>query len=143
MAEQISKLKRETEFVRIVAHSIGCLHALQAASLLAESERPSSMHLCAPACSEKEIEDILKKEVAGQTHVYFSSSDYLLSYLYRVQGFGLKKAIGSEGLKENYPGVNLLDVKDHFEFFVHTEYCNRFHRFAALETIKINKNQKQ
>lgn len=38
--------------LRVVAHSLGCRHLLEAVKLLALEERPDEVHLCAPACTQ-------------------------------------------------------------------------------------------
>lgn len=139
LAETLHHLKREHDYVRVVSHSIGSLHALQAAALMRDSERPDAMHLCAPACTEAEVEAVLKRgpTATATTHIYFSKSDYLLSYMYKIQnlGRGGGSAIGSHGLKEKYPYVLATDVSNHFDLFVHTQYSDRFYRFVGSETI--------
>ena len=45
--------------VRVVAHSLGCMHVLAATSQLSPDERPDLIYLCAPAVCEGECRDIL------------------------------------------------------------------------------------
>ena len=49
----------EASQVRVVAHSLGCMHVLAATSQLSPDERPDLIYLCAPAVCEGECRDIL------------------------------------------------------------------------------------
>ncbi len=114
--------------VRVVAHSLGCHQVIEAAARLPENQRPHEIHLCAPACLEGEVRDILPHLAREQSFIYFTELDQVLDISFRVMSQG--RAIGAAGLEADYPGLRTLDVSEEFGFWVHTEYKNRFARFA-------------
>ncbi len=129
LAGEIEQLTREGRQVRVVAHSLGCRQAIEAAAQLPPALRPRELHLCAPACLEEEVEDKLDA-VAGETaHLYYTELDQVLEISFRAMSQG--RAIGAAGLSRDYEGLVECDVSDAFDFWVHTEYKNRFAGFLA------------
>lgn len=124
LAELAAKHRR----VRVVAHSLGCRQVIEAAALLPRQERPYEVHLCAPACLEEEVGDKLDNIASAAAFLYYTDLDHVLDLSFRAISQG--RAIGAAGLTEDYEGLTLRDVSHAFDFWVHTEYKNRFSRFA-------------
>lgn len=114
--------------VRVVAHSLGCRQVIEAAAQLPRDRRPHEIHLFAPACLEDEVCDKLPRLAREQSVVYHTHLDQVLEISFRVMSQG--RAIGGAGLDGEYPGLLARDVSGEFDFWVHTEYKNRFGRFA-------------
>ena len=58
----------------------------------------------------------------------------VLETSFRVMSQG--RAIGAAGLEGDYPGLRSCDVSQEFDFWVHTEYKNRFPRFVVQSRSK-------
>ncbi len=128
LAERLAKLRSRYERVRVVAHSLGCRHIIEASSSLAGRQRPDEIHLCAPACRERDVAPKLAGLARGSTYVYYCKSDAVLDVGFRLVARG--RAVGSKGLTGGYAGMSAVDVSEHFGFWVHPEYKNRFSQFA-------------
>jgi len=135
LATQLESLAARHERVRVVAHSLGCRQAIEAAALLPPERRPHEIHLCAPACLEEEVADKLSWLAREATFVYFTDLDLVLDVSFRAISPG--RAIGAVGLENCYAGLTAIDVSHAFEFWVHTEYKNRFGRIAHLSSASI------
>ena len=129
LAGEIERFTREGRRVRVVAHSLGCRQAIEAAAQLPRSLRPSELHLCAPACLEEEVEDKLHELAVYRAHLYYTKLDKVLDISFRAMSQG--RAIGASGLSREYDGLQGHDVSEAFDFWVHTEYKNRFADFVA------------
>ncbi|MDP6977747.1 MAG: hypothetical protein QF570_03980 [Myxococcota bacterium] len=129
LADEIERLTREGRQVRVVAHSLGCRQAIEAAAQLPEALRPRELHLCAPACLEEEIEDKLDAVAGDSAYLYYTELDQVLEISFRAMSQG--RAIGAAGLSRDYEGLVEYDVSEAFDFWVHTEYKNRFASFLA------------
>lgn len=129
LAGTLRALRGAHERVRVVAHSLGCLHVVEAAARLDPSERPDEIHLCAPACLEGEVGALLAQPARGRTHLYFTRKDAVLEAAFRTLARG--RALGAVGPEGDYPGLDAVDVSEHFEFWVHNRYPRRFARFAT------------
>jgi hypothetical protein len=130
-AEQLVTLRRNYRRVRLVAHSLGARHAIEAASLLDRELRPDEVHLCAPACREEEVTAKLDTVAARRCVVYYTSSDAVLEVAFRLLARG--RAMGSAGLRRHYSSVVGVDVGAHFGFLVHQQYKHRLARFALTD----------
>lgn len=133
LAERLSELAAEHERVRVVAHSLGCRHVIEAVSVLEPSARPSEVHLCAPACSEADVELELENLARERTHLYFTPADLVLRTGFKLlSGSGLSggDAIGASGIEGSYEGLDAWDVSEDFDFWVHAEYKRIFGRIA-------------
>ncbi len=128
LAACFESLASRHRHVRVVAHSLGCRQVIEAAALLPGDQRPHEIHLCAPACLEGEVRAKLPHLARMQSFLYFTHLDLVLEASFRVMSQG--RAMGAAGLEGDYPGLRALDVSDQFDFWVHTEYKNRFRRFA-------------
>lgn len=128
LAKCLESLASDGYRVRVVAHSLGCRQVIEAAALLSPESRPHEVHLCAPACLEEEVEDKLSNLAREESILYFAHSDLVLESSFRVMSQG--RAIGATGLEGSYSGLRTRDVSGEFDFWVHTEYKNRFARFA-------------
>jgi hypothetical protein len=128
LASQLRELAGRWPLVRVVAHSLGCVQTIEAIHLLDPTERPREVHLCAAACREADVAGRLDVLPGGRTAIYFARGDLVLEAAFRALSRG--RAIGSAGLERGYPGLVSVDVGEHFDFFVHREYCRRFGRFA-------------
>jgi hypothetical protein len=114
--------------VRVVAHSLGCRHVIEAVAQLDPAERPHEIHLCAPACREDDVTHKLPGLARERTLVYFTERDRLLDLVFTPLARG--RALGSSGPAREYEGLTPVDVGEHFDFWVHAEYKNRFARIV-------------
>eukprot|EP01043_Picozoa_sp_COSAG02_P054184 COSAG02_NODE_6093_length_3806_cov_2.162126_4_plen_344_part_00 len=91
--------------VRVVAYSLGCRLVLHACPLLPCEARPDEVHLVAAAVQASEAKPLLAGLSQGETHVYFSRDDHVLSLMYGVaEG---SPALGYEGLTPVLPEVDV------------------------------------
>lgn len=127
-AEQLRALAQEHRRVRVVAHSLGCRHVIEAAAQLAPDERPHEIHLCAPACREEDVAPKLAAVARERTFLYFTEKDRLLDLAFTPVARG--RALGFNGPADTYQGLVPVDVSEHFEFWVHGEYKNRLDRLV-------------
>ncbi len=127
LADCLETLATEGRRVRVVAHSLGCRQVIEAASRLDHEARPHEIHLCAPACLEEEVKDKLEALARDQAFLYYTSLDHVLDISFRAMSQG--RAMGAAGVEGDYAGIRALDVSHAFDFWVHTEYKNRFGRF--------------
>jgi pimeloyl-ACP methyl ester carboxylesterase len=132
LAKCLESLAADERRVRVVAHSLGCRQVIEAAALLPREQRPHEIHLFAPACLESEVRDKLANLAREEAVVYFAGRDLVLETSFRVMSQG--RAIGAAGLDGDYPGLRSCDVSQEFDFWVHTEYKNRFPRLIAQST---------
>jgi pimeloyl-ACP methyl ester carboxylesterase len=132
LADCLETLALSHRRVRVVAHSLGCRQVIEAAALLPDEIRPHEIHLFAPACLEDEVSDKLPQLAREQAFVYFTRLDQVLEISFRAMSQG--RAMGGAGLDRDYPGLLARDVSSEFDFWVHTEYKNRFGRFAEPAT---------
>jgi hypothetical protein len=130
LASRLSDLSAQHSRVRVVAHSLGCLQTVEAAALLAPEVRPHEIHLCAPACLEVDVADKLDAVAREVSYVYYTKLDHVLDLSFRA--ISQARAIGASGLEGDYAGLTLVDVSHAFDFWVHTEYKNRFGDIAML-----------
>lgn len=139
---QLSELRNKYDYVRVVAHSLGAKHAIEAIKQLPKEERPDEVHLCAAAVSEKSVQEIFlegltnaKSNGEKRTYHYWNENDYLLSYIFRTITMG-EVAIGSSELLGSYKSIMSLNVPiEHFpkvygQPIVHNMYGNVFYKFA-------------
>lgn len=131
LASEIERLTVDGRRVRVVAHSLGCRQAIEAAASLPPGLRPRELHLCAPATLEAEVEGKLDALANGRSHIYYTELDKVLDVSFRAMSQG--RAIGAAGLAREYDGLEAHDVSDVFDFWVHTEYKNRFDRFLVAQ----------
>ena len=103
--------------------------AIEASAALAPGLRPNELHLCAPACLEEEVADKLHALARERAHFYYTELDKVLDISFRAMSQG--HAIGACGLERDYEGLEGHDVSGAFDFWVHTEYKNRFADFIA------------
>ncbi|KAI9475919.1 MAG: hypothetical protein EXX96DRAFT_575137 [Benjaminiella poitrasii] len=144
LAWRLLDLRRKHDYLRVVGHSLGCRHIVEACSLMDTKERPDSVHLCAPALVVRDIVDRIKKDTGGlgrmKTLIYYSQKDITLGILLRALLMG-EQAIGEIGLPEQIgfekhwldPTVKSVDVSKSLGGFyigAHTDYANKFHYFA-------------
>ncbi|KAG2183839.1 hypothetical protein INT44_008850 [Umbelopsis vinacea] len=135
-ALRLLRLRSEHENVRIVAHSLGCRHVVEAISNLNADERPDSVHLCAPALLPEDILKLIQPETGGlakeKTNIYFSGKDMTLGILLRAI-LGGSRPLGEVGISPNIPidkSVELIDASSSLGFFSHTDYADKFHFMA-------------
>ena len=136
LAATLAGRREEHATVRVVAHSLGCRHVLEAAKELPPEAAPDEVHLCAPAFAEGEYAAELARVPSGTWHVYYARSDAVLGFLFWAAeglGFGRAEAVGRGGLADAYPRVRAHDVERHFGFRVHGEYSRRFPAFAVTD----------
>ena len=127
-AAHLRDLAARHDRVRVVAHSLGCRHVIEAVAQLELRQRPHEIHLCAPACREDDIADKLSGLARELTFVYFTDKDRLLDWAFTPIARG--RALGFSGPREAYDAVVPIDVSEHFDFWVHGEYKNRFCRLV-------------
>jgi hypothetical protein len=128
LAKRLLMLRGRYGRLRVVGHSLGCLHVIEALALLKPDQRPDIVHLCAPACTESELEGRLDNLGREAAFLYHARSDLVLRLGF--PGIGSERALGSVGVKRAYAGLTPVDVREHFRFWVHLQYKNRFERFA-------------
>ncbi|KAI9595682.1 hypothetical protein BDF19DRAFT_476223, partial [Syncephalis fuscata] len=146
--DRLIELRKQYKYVRVVAHSLGCRHILEAlreAGITSKpadvsstpntiDPRPDWLHLCAPACAEPDVADILSAGAARQgTFLYYTQRDTVLSIMFRLGHPHRYKALGATGPTAGlgvYPGLYAESIDDIFNWRVHTAYARQFHRFA-------------
>jgi hypothetical protein len=126
---QLRDLSKRYARVRVVAHSLGCRHVIEAVAQLDARERPHEIHLCAPACREDDVSDKLSALAKERSWLYFTDRDRLLELAFTPLARG--RALGSIGPQRDYRGLRAFDVGAHFEFWVHGEYKNRFAQLVS------------
>ncbi|KAG2175436.1 hypothetical protein INT43_001083 [Umbelopsis isabellina] len=136
LALRLLRLRSEHEHVRIVAHSLGCRHVVEALSKLKPDERPDSVHLCAPALVAEDVMPYIGKGQGGlarnKTIIYYSPKDMTLGVLLRAI-LGGARPLGEAGLDPKTPidsTVQLVDASSSLGFFSHTDYADKFHFMA-------------
>ncbi len=127
-AERLRALAAEHGRVRVVAHSLGCRHVIEAAAQLPPEERPHEIHLCAPACREEDVAAKLAGIARERAYLYYTEKDRLLDLAFTPVARG--RALGFNGPSSTYAGLLPIDVSEHFEFWVHGEYKNRLDRIV-------------
>ena len=128
LAEEFKELGNTYARVRVVAHSLGCRQVVEAAALLETEDRPSEIHLCAPAFVEDEVAPRLAGLARERTYLYYAPGDLVLGLAFPLVAG--ERALGVRAPRKDYAGLVALDVSEHFGFFVHGEYKNRFAEFA-------------
>jgi len=123
-AAHLRALAAEERRVRVVAHSLGCRHVIEAVSQLEAACRPHEIHLCAPACREKDVAEKLSGLAQERTYLYYTKKDRMLELVFTPLARGL--ALGFTGSQRDYDRLVTVDVGEYFEFRVHGEYKNRF-----------------
>jgi hypothetical protein len=142
LRDELLKLNQQYEKVRVVAHSLGAKHAVEAIKLLPVDERPSEVHLCAAAIPEKDIDEVLHEGLTNRhdpkhmTYNYWNDQDFLLNGIYRTITMG-EIAIGCSELRGRYNHVKSIQVPiEHFpkvysQSVVHNMYGSVFYKFAS------------
>jgi len=128
LADVLSRLGEGRGAVRVVAHSLGCLLAIEAISRLTPDRRPFEVHLCAPACRESDVADRLANLGREGAFLYHARNDLVLETGFIALSRG--RALGAVGPSRPFPGLVAVDVAEHFGFWVHHEYKRRFAEFA-------------
>jgi hypothetical protein len=104
LRDEILKLNQQYDKLRIVAHSLGAKHAIEAIKLLDIMERPFEVHLCAAALTENDYKDLFteglvnRKDPKNMVYSYWSEQDYLLKTLSPIITGG-ESPIGCTDLK--------------------------------------------
>lgn len=141
LRDEILKLSQQYEKLRIVAHSLGAKHAVEAIKLLNVMERPFEVHLCAAALTENDYKDLFTEGLANRkdpkhmAYSYWSEQDYLLKILFPITTGG-DIPIGCADLNSSYETLQSIHVDvEHFPKFynqaiVHNSYNSHFHKFA-------------
>ncbi|KAI9025969.1 hypothetical protein CLU79DRAFT_803545 [Phycomyces nitens] len=144
LAGRLLELRTRHDYLRVVSHSLGCRHLVEACALLYPEERPDAVHLCAPALVASDLERFFGAgEGLGRenTVIYYSEKDLTLGILLRTLLMG-KQAVGEIGL----PGVSLpssvrtIDCSRSLGGFyvgAHTDYADKFHFFALNSIDKL------
>jgi hypothetical protein len=123
-AAHLRKLAAEERRVRVVAHSLGCRHVIEAVSQLEPARRPHEIHLCAPACREDHVLEKLSALAQERTYLYYTRKDRVLELVCTPLARG--RVLGFTGTHRDYDRLVDIDVSEHFDFRVHGEYKNRF-----------------
>ncbi|CAO3591631.1 unnamed protein product [Absidia cylindrospora] len=142
LAWQLLELRRKHDYLRVVGHSLGCRHIVEACGLMQQNERPDSIHLCAPAFIKQDILSWVEKGSGGlgkeQTVIYYSHKDLTLGILLRTL-LGGAQAVGEIGLLDGPaapsldPTVKLVDASRSLGGYyigAHTDYADKFHYFC-------------
>ena len=128
LAARLSRLASRYDHVRVVAHSLGCVQVIEAISLLDSWERPAEVHLCAPACREREVSDKLGHLARHRTWLYHTRNDLVLATAFRIMARG--RALGAVGPRRDYAGLVPVDVTPQLGFRAHGEYKSRLPELA-------------
>ncbi|KAI8082796.1 uncharacterized protein BX664DRAFT_361093 [Halteromyces radiatus] len=138
LAWRLLELRRKHDYLRVVGHSLGCRHIVEACGLMQQNERPNSIHLCAPALVKEDILPWIENGTGGlgkeQTLIYYSHKDITLGILLRIL-LGGTQAVGEIGLLDSSldPTVTLIDASKSLGGYyigAHTDYANKFHYFC-------------
>ncbi|ORZ20670.1 hypothetical protein BCR42DRAFT_409252 [Absidia repens] len=142
LAWRLLDLRRKHDYLRVVGHSLGCRHIVEACGLMQQNERPDSIHLCAPAFIKDDILPWVEKGSGGlgkeQTVIYYSHKDLTLGILLRTL-LGGTQAVGEIGLLDGPaapsldPSVKLVDASRSLGGYyigAHTDYADKFHYFC-------------
>ena len=129
LAVQLCELARRHQRVRVVAHSLGCRQVVEAVASLAVEDRPSDIHLCAPAFVEEVVSDKLGSLAREKTYLYYAPGDLVLSVAFPLIAWD--RPLGVAAPQGEYAGLTSIDVSPHFGFRVHGEYKNRFADFVG------------
>ncbi len=130
-AAELRALAESGRRVRVVAHSLGCRHVIEAVSTLEPAQRPHEIHLCAPACREDDVAEQLPRLARQGTCLYHTEKDRALDLAFTPLARG--RALGFCGPRRGYGGLTAFDVSEHFDFWVHAEYKNRLARIVPRE----------
>jgi hypothetical protein len=122
-AAHLRELAAEGRRVRVVAHSLGCRHVIEAVSQLEAACRPHEIHLCAPACKENDVVEKLSALAQERTYLYYTNKDRVLELVFTPLARG--RALGFNGPQRDHDRLVAVDVGEHFDFRVHGEYKNR------------------
>ncbi|CAO3643544.1 unnamed protein product [Cunninghamella blakesleeana] len=138
LAWRLLELRKRYEYLRVVSHSLGCRHLVEACSIMEKHQRPNEIHLCAPALIKSDILPWIKQGSGGlginHTSIYYSHKDITLGILLRTLLAG-DQAVGEIGIKDEIldPSVSFIDVSQSLGGFyigAHTDYANKFHYFC-------------
>ena len=124
----LAELRARHGGVRVVAHSLGCRHTIEAISALSASQRPDAVHLSAPACLEDAVAEHLGSLARSHTTLYFTPNDLVLRTGFALMAGGA--ALGASGPEGDYPKLDPVDVSEYFQFWTHLEYKRQFGRIA-------------
>ncbi|KAI9266474.1 hypothetical protein BDA99DRAFT_505771 [Phascolomyces articulosus] len=147
LAWRLLDLRRKHDTLRVVGHSLGCRHIVEACSLMHHEERPDAIHLCAPALVASDIIPLIRPGTGGlgrsKTVIYYSKKDLILGIMFRAL-VGGDQAIGEIGLDVNNieldSSVKLIDASHSLGWQrAHTQYAEKFHYFAHAPTQIIKK----
>lgn len=131
-------VKDQKKKVRIVAHSLGCQLVVKASSSLPINERPSEIHLCAPAFQEGAFRPQLDDLAQENCFLYYSPRDWILGTYSLIHG---SHAIGYSGPIRKYSKLFSKNVDPYFSFFVHFNYKHHFSQFAEKGTLNIKEEK--
>ncbi|KAI8351823.1 hypothetical protein EDC96DRAFT_518568 [Choanephora cucurbitarum] len=144
LAWRLLDLRKKHDYLRVVGHSLGCRHIVEACSLMDPDERPDTIHLCAPAFVAPDVIPQIQKGSGGlgrsKTLIYYSHKDITLGILLRALLMG-EQAVGEIGLPSQVgfekdwldSSVQTIDVSSSLGGFyvgAHTDYADKFHYFA-------------
>ncbi|KAI8065730.1 hypothetical protein BC940DRAFT_240795 [Gongronella butleri] len=139
LAFRLLQLREKYDKIRLVGHSLGCRHIVEACSLLTLRDRPNEIHLCAPALVRNDILPMVAVGSGGigqqNTMIYYSHKDVTLGVLFRALVAG-DQAIGEIGLPDEPldPSVLMIDASRSLGgYYVgsHTDYADKFHFMCA------------
>ena len=148
LSEELIQLRKEYDYIRIVAHSLGNLHLIKALEQIPINSLPNEVHMCGAAVTEEELTKFMDMSTHSsnnmQLYHYWSERDYLLYYVFQMVSLG-DCPIGSmvcSGKETNYhikelkqSRVESINVSEHFDFYVHNKYGQMFHKFAKAKKV--------
>lgn len=129
LAARLRRLRRRYDRLRVVGHSLGCRHLVEAVALLDDEQRPDEIHLCAPAFRERDLADRLGALARESTYVYYCERDLVLTTSFRAMALG--SALGAGPPQHEYERLHAIDASEAFEWWVHHHYSSRFHELAV------------
>jgi hypothetical protein len=119
----LDELGDRYRYVRVVAHSLGCLHFLRAAKFTNERGRrlPDEIHLCAAAVASREFGELVPNELRSkQLYIYYCKRDWVLTKMFDVDRWS--DSVGAHGVRVSWDGLHPVDVCPYFGTAVHQWY---------------------
>jgi hypothetical protein len=122
----LDELGDRYRYVRVVAHSLGCLHFLRAAKFASERGRrlPDEIHLCAAAVGRREFGDLVPDELRRKPlYIYYCERDWVLTKMFDVDRWSV--SVGARGVPVSWDGLHSVNVCQYFDRAVHQKYVEK------------------
>lgn len=128
---QLEQIGNQYEYVRIVAHSLGCYHTIE--TTFNSNYKPNEIHLISGATTWKEVQDKIDFCSQDSTFHYYTEKDYILSFLFTLLHGGEFPIGAQEAPKElssQWKTVHSIACdSSHFNsYLIHNEYHQILHK---------------